>query len=109
MHAAVRDEPQEVKPPAAALGALNRTAENGIFAKRPVCNGNIDTRNINEGNSSSAKVEVAHFAVAHLAGWQTDVRPTGPDQGMWVAGVQAVEVGGLGEPNGIVGRLRSLT
>ena len=72
VHAAIRDQPEEMQLPPALVGPLHRPHDRRIFLELVRRNHRIDARDVHLHNAARADVQVADFAVAHLPVGQPD-------------------------------------
>lgn len=108
VHAAVGDESEEVEGAVALSRKLDGAGENGIGEEGAVLDGGIDTGDVHADDASGTEVEMADFAVAHLAVGKSDVVVAGADEGVGVGGQELV-VGGLaGERDSVAVSLRAV-
>ena len=99
MHAAIADEAEKVQ--ALALGFFESLDEHWHLGEFAVADALIDAGEILINDAPGAKIEVADFAIAHLAVGQADIFTAGADGATWVGGVKVVVKGGLGEQGGV--------
>ncbi len=101
--AAVGDEAEEMKLAAAVLGALHGSDDGGVLLEFVFRDELVDAGDVHVDDAAGAEIEVADFAVAHLAVGQADEVLGGADEGVGILAEQLV-VGGLaGEGDGVVG------
>ncbi len=85
----------------AAVGDVHGFEEGGVGEELAGVDGVVDAGDVHADDAAGAEVEVADFAVAHLAVGQADVVVAGVDEGVGVLAEEAV-VGGLaGEGDGV--------
>ncbi len=80
MDAAVAQQSHEVK--AAGFGVVHRHEENRVAEEISGCDHFVDAHHVHQQDSAGADVEVADFAIAHLAFGQPDERTGGMNQGI---------------------------
>ena len=103
VHAAVRDQAEEMQLPSAFARALHGLHDGGVLRELAGGNLRVDARDVHLHNAPGADVQVAHFAVAHLPVGQADKVLRGANQRVGKLAQQLV-VGGLaGQRNGVVG------
>ena len=81
VHAAVGEQPQQVQPPARRRGLGKGLAQDGVFLEVAILDRLVDAREVLVNDAAGAQVEVADFAVAHLAGGQADIQAAGAQGG----------------------------
>ncbi len=108
VHAAVRDEAEEVEAAAALRGELEGAGDDRVVAQRVVGHGDVDARDVHHRDAARAEVEVPDLAVAHLPDGQADVGPAGPDERVRPGG-QRGEVRRGGEPDRVGVALRAFS
>ena len=99
MHAAIADEAEEMET--LALGffkGFHKHRHGGQFA---IADAFVDAGQILIHHASRAEIEVAHFAVAHLAVGQAHVFAAGTDGAHRIGGIEVVVVRGAGQQGGI--------
>ncbi len=74
-----------------------------------VRNRKIDARQILHDNPAGAQIHVTDFGVAHLAVGQADRQAGRCQQGMGLLGHQPIPCGGVGQSNGIIDRLGTVS
>ena len=72
VHAAIRDQPEEVELASAFARALHGLHDGRVFLEFAGRDGHVDARDVHLHDAAGADVQVAHFAVAHLAVGQAD-------------------------------------
>ena len=78
MHAAVAEQPHQMEM--AAAGALHRFDQQRVREELARRDHQVDARDVHVDDAAGADVQMADFAVAHLAFGQSDVRTGGVDQ-----------------------------
>ena len=66
MHAAVRDQPDQMQRAAFCLRRVHSGQQRGIGEEAAVRNRPVDAGDVHAHNAPGAEVQVTHFAVAHL-------------------------------------------
>ena len=97
VHAAVRDEADEVQRVAGAGAAVERRAERRVVEEAAVANAAIDPRQVLIDDPPRADVHVPDLGVAHLAGRQPDGLAARVERGVRVPGGE-LAVRGRGRP-----------
>ena len=102
VHAAVRDQPDQVQAPArAAAGCVAGGQQHLVLEQRAVGDRVVDPRQVLLHDRSRAQVQVADLGVAHLPLGQADVAPARRQGRARVAPPELVEDRGLGERDGV--------
>ena len=99
VHAAVGEAAEQVH---GFRGALPGGSEGRVLRERAVFDGHIDAGDVLRHYAASADIQMPHFGVAELAGGQADHAFGGVDRAVGVLGFEAVEIGGVGEEDGVV-------
>jgi hypothetical protein len=99
MHAAIADEAEEVQ--ALAFGFFESVHEHGHGGEFAIANALVDAGEVLIHDATGTEVQVADFAVAHLAVGQADVLTAGADGAARVGGVEVVVERGPGEQGGV--------
>ena len=99
--AAVGEQADEVEGAAFLAGEVVGAGEGGVGGERAVEDGGVDAGHVHVDDAAGAEVEMADFAVAHLAFGEADEVLAGADEGVGVFAEEVV-VGGLtGEGDGV--------
>src|SRR3954462_14729439 len=99
MHAAVRDEAEQVHP----LTALERRHERRVGEERPVRDRAVDPHQVLEEHATGSDRQVADLRVPHLPGRQADGFPGGVERRGRKRTPETVEVRGPRELDGVSG------
>ncbi len=102
--AAVGDEADEVKGAALLSGELAGTCEGGVGEEGAVEDGGVDAGHVHADDAARAKIQVADFAVAHLAVGETDEVVAGVEKGVREAAEEGVVDGFAGLGDGVAVR-----
>src|SRR6185369_5123831 len=109
MNPAVRHEPHQAKSRLARVRVLDRLYKRGIIEKLTRVDRVIDTRSVHSNDAASADVQVAHLAVSHLPGSETNILSGRFDQSVWIIRVPVVKVWGTAQGYRVSLRLRRIT
>lgn len=93
VHAAVRDQTEQVHGPVAGGRALRRADQDRVAEKRSVRDGGTDVHDVLADDAGRAEDHVADLGIAHQAVRQADAGAGGLQRGVREAGEVAVEVG----------------
>jgi hypothetical protein len=88
VHASVADESEKVKTALVGPTLLDEVADHPVVRQAAIVERTIDLGDVQQSDSTRAKVEVSDLAVSHLAWRQADVRPAGADEPVRVLVVQ---------------------
>jgi hypothetical protein len=99
VHAAIGEKPQEMQ--GVTTSGAHGGQEHRIFEERAIVDALIDAHDILVDDASRADVEMADFAVAHLAHWKPDPFLRGLDQRARVIAPEPVEHRSARETNGV--------
>ena len=102
MHAAGRDEADQVAGAAGLLQGFNQGRESGRLGDAAVGDGVADANQFLFHHAPRADVQVADLGVAHLAVGQSDIAAGGVQEGVRTGLPQAGEGRGLRQPHGVV-------
>ncbi|MNV82321.1 hypothetical protein D3C71_1760470 [compost metagenome] len=91
VHAARRQQAEQVHRAAAAPGAIDQVEQRRIGGELAGGDRPVDAREVLVHHAAGAEVHVAHFGVAHLPLGQADGGPRGGDPAMRKALQQAVQ------------------
>jgi hypothetical protein len=97
VHAAVRDEAEEVNVSPALTRSLEGTTKCRVLEDRPVCNGHVHAHQILEEDAAGADREVADLRVPHLPLGQSDGGAGGCERGVGIGRPEPVEDGRICE------------
>ena len=90
MHAAVRNQSEQMQPAFAGARMLHRVQQHGMREELAVLDHQIDAGDVHVHDAAGADVEMADFAVAHLPFGQAHERPAGMNQRVGILAQQAV-------------------
>ena len=109
VHAAVRDQAEQMQLPSALARPLHGLHDRRVLLELARSDQRVDARDVHLHNAARADVQVADFAVAHLPVRQAHKVVRSLDQRVRELAQQLV-VGGLaGQRNGIVGGFGAIT
>ena len=98
---AVGEEADEVKGSSLLGGEFAGADEGGVGVEGAVGDGGVDAGHVHADDAAGAEVEVADFAVAHLAVGEADEVLAGADEGVGVVAQERVVGGFAGEGDGV--------
>ena len=101
VYAAVGAQAHHMQGLAVGLGVLNGLDVDRVFKKFAVLNLLRHLRQDLEHHAARAHVGVADLGVAHLPLGQAHVQPGGLEQGVRVLGEELIQVGGIGDIDGV--------
>ncbi len=108
MYPTVRQQPEQMQPPATGARLLDRVHQHRIGVELTILDHQIDLGDVHVDHAPGADVEMSHLAVSHLPGGQANVTSAGVDQRVGILGEQAI-IGGLARQRDSVGwRRRSI-
>ena len=108
VHAARREETQQVAGGAALLQGGDRLGEHRMPGQRAILDGVVDARQVGHRDAAGAEIHVADLGIAHLALGQADERLGCIDQALRAGRDQAVEARCLGVQDGVVGTVGAI-
>ena len=103
VHAARRNQPDQVAGAAALLQRLDQAGEGRRLLDLAGRDGVADPRQVLHHDAAGADIEMADLGIAHLSRRQADVAAGGAQERVRPGGPQSVERGRLGLPDGVVG------
>ena len=102
MHAAIGAEAEEMHPPAAGAGVFHGRDKNGMREKFAILDHQLDARAVHVHDAPGTNVEMADFAIAHLAIGQADIFAAGVNQSVGIFAQQSI-IGWLARQSDRVG------
>ena len=94
MDSAIRHQSKKMQLPPARTRILHRVQQHRLGEELAILNHQLDAGAVHVNNAPGADVEMADFAVAHLAVWQTYIFAAGVNQRVGIFAQQAV-IGGF--------------
>src|SRR5690348_11526836 len=105
MHAAVRDEAEEVRP----LAALERRLQHGILEERAVLDRLVHAHEVLEEDAPGADRQMTNLRVPHPAVRKSDRLARRGEPGVRIGAPEPIEVRRVGELDGVAGARRRTT
>ena len=102
VHTAIGYQPEKMQPAASGAGVFHGSHERWIGKEVAVLNHQVNAGDVHVDDASGSNIQVANFAVTHLAFRQTDKRPARVNQRIGIFAQQAI-VGGLARKRDGVG------
>ena len=105
VHAAIRNQAEDVQGAASRPGFLNTLDERGKFKKIAALDGAVDANDDLIHHPARAEIEMPHFGIAHLPVRKPHGAPGGEKAGMGTVREQGIHGRGIGQCDGVMGML----
>ena len=106
VHAPIRDQAHQVDRPTGGGGLAGGGGQDRIREEAPIRDGGIDQDQVLLDHPAATQAHVSDLGVAHLSVRQADGQPGGQEGAVRKARVVLVELGRLGDGDGVVGLAR---